>query len=229
MTQLTFFPLGNADTTLVEFRDGRRMLVDYAARGTGKVGDKRCDLPALLNADLRKSGQSDYAVVVFTHLDDDHCQGAEEFFHLDVAAKYQGGDRHKIGTMWVPAGAITEEGLGGSARVIRQEARHRLIAGKGIKVFSRPERLTEWLSSQGLTVQSRKSCFVDAGKLVEDFTLPWMGWSSSPTLHMPGAPTTAAARTGMVIPSCSRHGFWKAGLKPISFSQATSPKRCWPR
>lgn len=175
MTQLTFYPLGNADTTLIEFRDGRRMLVDYAARRTGIGVDRRCDLPALLEADLKRSGRSDYAAVAFTHLDDDHCQGAEEFFHLEFANKYQGGGRHKIGTMWVPAGAITEEGLGGSARIIRQEARHRLIAGKGIVVFSRPERLAEWLKTQGLTVKDRQGCIVDAGKPVQGFTLPTDG------------------------------------------------------
>ena len=172
MTQLTFFPLGNADTTLVELRDGRRMLVDYAARGTGTVGDKRCDLPTLLKADLKRSGRSGYAVVAFTHLDDDHCQGAEDFFHLKHALKYQGGERHEIGTMWVPAGAITEEGVGSSARVIRQEARYRLEKGKGIVVFSRPERLAAWLGTKGLTIQDRLGCFVDAGKLVQGLTLP---------------------------------------------------------
>ncbi len=171
MTQLTFFPLGNADTTLVELQDGRRMLVDYAARGTGKVGDKRCDLPTLLKADLRKSGRSDYTVVAFTHLDDDHCQGAEDFFYLTHADKYQVGERHKIETMWVPAGAITETGLGSSARIIRQEARWRLEKGKGIVVFSRPERLAAWLGTKGLTIQDRLGCFVDAGKPVQGFAL----------------------------------------------------------
>lgn len=73
--------------------------------------------------------------------------------------------------LWVPASAITEEGLNDSARVIRQEARHRLKAGKGIKVFSRPERLKNWLETNGLTIESRRGCFVDAGQLVPGFDL----------------------------------------------------------
>src|SRR6266478_5690811 len=51
--------------------------------------------------------------------------------------------------------------LDDAARVIRQEARHRLKQGKGIKVFSRPERLHDLLESWGLTVADRASCIVD--------------------------------------------------------------------
>lgn len=171
MTQLTFYPLGNADATLIEFKDGRRMLVDYANVGTSKDGDKRCDLSAELKSDLKAAGRNGYTVVAFTHLDDDHCCGSGDFFWLRWAAKYQSEGRHKIDELWVPAGAITEEGLEDSARVIRQEARHRLRKGEGIKVFSRPERLKDWLKNEGLTVESRKGCFVDAGKPVDGYTL----------------------------------------------------------
>ena len=171
MTQMTFYPLGNADTSLIELRDGRRILVDYANKRTDEMGDKRCDLPKLLEDDLKAAKRSDYSDVAFTHLDDDHCLRASEFFHFEWAAAYQGPGRHKIETLWVPAGAITEEGVESDARVIRQEARHRLKNGKGIVVFSRPERLHDWLKERGLTVESRKDCFVDAGKLVPGFSL----------------------------------------------------------
>lgn len=171
MTQLTFFPLGCADTTLVQLHDGRRMLVDFANVGTKNADDKRCDLAAELKADLKSAGRDSYAIVAFTHLDNDHCCGSGDFFWLQHASKYQGDGRRKIDELWVPAGAITEEGLEDSARVIRQEARHRLKQGKDIKVFSRPERLTEWLKKEGLTVESRKGCFVDAGKLVDGYNI----------------------------------------------------------
>lgn len=137
MTQLTCFPLGCADTTLIEFRDKQRMLVDYANTRSGEAGDKRCDLPALLKEDLKAAGLTGYKVVAFTHLDNDHCCGAAAFFHFEWAAEYQGEGRHKIGTLWVPAAAIIETNLKGDARVIRSEARHRLRNGKGIKIFSR--------------------------------------------------------------------------------------------
>lgn len=171
MTQITFFPLGNADTTLARLQDGRRILFDYAAKGTDQDGDKRCDLPALLTADMKEAETDTYAVVAYTHLDSDHCGGSSEFFWFEHAAKYQGEGRYKIDTLWVPAGAITEEGCDDCARVIRQEARYRLKAGKGIKVFSRPERLCKWLEANGLSVEDRADCCVDAGQLVPEFSL----------------------------------------------------------
>ncbi|MBU2941834.1 hypothetical protein Q4525_12635 [Shimia thalassica] len=172
MTKLTFFPIGNADTCLIELQDGQRMLVDFAdmADKTDKE-DKRCDLSALLSDDFEEAGVEDYKIVAFTHLDDDHCHLASEYFWLDHAKAYQDDARKKIGTLWVPAGVITEEGLTGDARVIRQEARHRLKEGKGIVVFSRPERLKDWLAENGLTVEDRAECFVDAGKIVPGLTL----------------------------------------------------------
>ena len=42
---------------------------------------------------------------------------------------------------------------------------------KGIKVFSRPEALKAWLFEEGLTVEERKSCIVDAGQTVPGFSL----------------------------------------------------------
>lgn len=171
MTQITCYPLGCADTTLIELRDGRRMLVDYAHTKSGEADDKRCDLPTLLKADLKAAGRSSYSVVAFTHLDDDHCCGASDFFHLEWATKYQGDGRQKIETLWVPAGALTEENLDGDARIIRSEARHRLRNGKGIKVFSRPERLRDWFYREGLNIDDFRHCFVDAGRLVGGFTL----------------------------------------------------------
>lgn len=171
MTRLTCYPLGCADTTLIEFRDKQRMLVDYANVRSGEAGDKRCDLSALLKADLKAAGLTGYKVVAFTHLDDDHCCGASEFFHFEWAAAYQGGGRHEIGTLWVPAAAITETNLKGDALVIRSEARHRLRNGKGIKVFSRPERLKKWFDDERLDINDFRHCFVDAGDLVTGFDL----------------------------------------------------------
>lgn len=171
MTQMTFYPLGCADTSLIELRDGRRMLVDYANKRSADAADKRCDLPALLKEDLKAAGRSSYVVGAFTHLDEDHCKGASDFFHFQYATQYQGPGRHKIETLWVPAAAITELNLDGDAWVIRQEARHRLRQGSGILVFSRPERLHDWFEAEGLTIESRAHCFVDAGKLVPAFNL----------------------------------------------------------
>lgn len=167
MTRLTFFPLGNADTTLIRLADNRLVLLDYAdMRNPDDQFDVRCDLPVALRKEMSEAGQTDFAVVCFTHLDNDHICGASDFFWLRHSTAYQGKGRPKIDEMWVPAGAITETSLVGNAATIRKEARHRLIEGTGIKVFSRPELLKDFLASHGLTLEDRKHCIVDAGKLV---------------------------------------------------------------
>ena len=171
MTQISFYPLGNADTSLIQLRDGRRILIDYANKWSGTAEDKRCDLPKLLKEDLKAGSVSDYSVVAFTHLDDDHCQGASEYFYFEYKNTLQGLGRPKMNTLWVPASALTEQNLSGDAWVIRQEARHRLREGKGIVVFSRPERLKQWFADEQIKMEDRLHCFVDAGQTISDFTL----------------------------------------------------------
>jgi hypothetical protein len=133
--------------------------------------DRRIDLPAELKADLRAAQRDYYNVVCFTHLDDDHCCGSGDFFWLEHAAKYQGEGRIKIRELWVPAAAILEDGLDDSARIIRQEARYRLKKGSGIRVFSRPTKLKEWLEANGLTLESRAHLITDAGQFVPGLSI----------------------------------------------------------
>src|SRR6202012_3050869 len=71
---------------------------------------------------------------------------------------------------WVPAAAVTENNLDGDARLVRAEARHRLRGGKGIRIFSRPGHLKEWMEKKGVDFESRKHLIVDAGTLVPGYT-----------------------------------------------------------
>jgi hypothetical protein len=168
---LTFFPLGNADTTLIRLANDDLVLMDYAdMRVAADPNDKRVDLPNLLRDELADAGRESFRVVAFTHLDDDHICGASDFFWFDYARGLQGDDRVKIDELWVPAVAITETGLGGDAWAIRAEARHRLKEGYGIKVFSRPASLAKYLAEWDLTVEDRAACIVDAGTLVPGFS-----------------------------------------------------------
>jgi hypothetical protein len=169
--KLTFHPLGNADCTRIDLANGKKLLIDYAdMRNHDDPADKRVDLPEELKADLRAVKRDYFDVVCFTHLDDDHCCGADEFFWLEHAQKYQGEGRIKIRELWVPAAAITEDGCVDTARVIRQEARHRLKQGSGIRVFSRPTQLKAWLEANGLTLESRSHLITDAGQFVPGFS-----------------------------------------------------------
>lgn len=166
---LNFFPLGNADTLRIDLADDRKMLIDYAAMRNGADDDKRCDLPEELRKDLKKAGRDYYDVVCITHTDTDHCKGFGDFFWLEHAAKYQDDDRIRIRELWVPAASILEDGLKDDARIVRSEARHRLREGKGIRVFSRPERLKAWMEAEGIDFESRKHLIVDAGRTVPGF------------------------------------------------------------
>lgn len=170
MPKLTVYPLGNADTSRLDLRDGRKMLVDFAnVRNPNDPDDKRIDLALELRGDLRSVRRDYFDIVAFTHLDDDHVHGASDFFWFDHATKYQGDDRIKLNELWVPAGAVTEAGVDDCARVIRQEARYRLRRGYGIRVFSRPAALREWFEREGIDPATRAHLITDAGSLVPGF------------------------------------------------------------
>jgi beta-lactamase superfamily II metal-dependent hydrolase len=174
MPKVTFFPLGNADCCRIDLKNGKKVLFDYAAkRNADDKTDKRIDLAEELRDDLDAANRDNLDIVALTHLDDDHTHGAEEFFHLDHAKKYQSDDRIKIDTLWVPANVITESSakLETGSAAIQAEARHRLKKGYGIRVFSRPEKLKKWLSDQGLTLKDRKNFITDAGNLAPELTL----------------------------------------------------------
>lgn len=171
MHTVTFYPLGNADTSKIDLANGRALLFDYAnTRDPDDENDLRIDLPTQLRDELSKAQRKSFDVVAFTHLDDDHVTGAPDFFFLEHASKYQGDGRIGIEDLWVPAAAIIETGLSGDKRVIQREARYRLLEGRGVRVFSRPALLEKWLRSHGLTVAGRKDLITDAGEIIPGFT-----------------------------------------------------------
>lgn len=167
MHTVRFFPIGNADTCLIELENGRRALFDFADTHTDDQYDLRCDLEKELRDCLGDDKEID--VVAFTHLDTDHCARANEVFHLEHAEKYQGDGRIKIKTMWVPATAILEVGVKGQARALRAEARHRFINGQGIRVFGRPEQLDDFLVERGIEPAKRRNLISDAGNICPEF------------------------------------------------------------
>ncbi len=171
MHKVTFFPLGNADCCRIDLECGKKILFDYAnTRDSEDEDDLRCDLAKELRDDLEDAGRNYYDVAAFSHLDKDHIKGSPDFFFLEHAKKYQDGDRIKMRTMWVPAAMITEEGPDDEeACILQAEARYRFKAGKGIRVFSRPERLRKWCEKNGIKLEERLSIITDAGQLAPEF------------------------------------------------------------
>ena len=174
MHRMTFYPLGNADACLIDLDNGKKILFDFGDEGDpNNADDKRISLCATLREDMEAANKENYEIFAVTHLDNDHTCKAETFFWFDHAAKYQGKGRFKIDTMWVPAGVITEPrtDLGEGAKVIQAEAQHRLKKGYGIRVFSRPAALKDWLVKNGLTLESREHLITDAGNVAPELSL----------------------------------------------------------
>ena len=172
MPKITFYPVGNADSTLIELDSGENMLIDYAhSKGSEECGDEKVVLDREIKRKLDHRNPC-LNVVAFTHADEDHTRGAADFFAFEHALKYQSKRRVRINELWVPAAMIIEEGLKGDDRAIRQEARYRLKRGRGVRVFSSPGLLDDWLSREGVdNVSSRRCVVTSAGNVVPKFDL----------------------------------------------------------
>ena len=170
MARVTFYPLQNADSTLIELADRRLILKDFCNVVAEGEGDLRVDLDAELRRTLSDRRRDSFDVVAFSHSDDDHTHGAEDFFWLDHVEHCQGEGRVKIGELWIPACFLLEANLAGSARYIRQEARYRFRTGRGIRVFGNPAPLEEWLRNEGIPPQSRAHLITSAGSCVDKFS-----------------------------------------------------------
>jgi hypothetical protein len=177
---IKFYPVGNGDCSHIILANGRRILMDFRHPQKAEDDDTpEIDLKAQLKEELKAADRDSFDVVAFTHADLDHIQGSTEFFELEHADAYQGDGRIKILELWVPAAMLLEEADKDQQKdefvLLRQEARHRLLEGKGIRVFSQPEALMDWLrpklKDRGEPETARDHLFVDAGTIVEGFTL----------------------------------------------------------
>ena len=167
---ITLYPLGNADCALLRTANYRPLVFDFAATCGEFSDDCRIDLPEALRQDLGVRMSID--VLSISHLDEDHFKGSTEFFFLEHSEKYQKGSRVRINEFWAPAGVITEEGIENEeAQVIQDEARHRLKQGHGIRVFSCPDSLVEWLEDQGLSLEERSDLITHAGECIPGFSI----------------------------------------------------------
>ena len=155
MPQITFYPIGNADTTLIELVDGRLILKDFCHT---EVDDNRPSLRDEISDRLSELDRDMIDIVAFSHADSDHVSGADEFFYFDHAKKYQDDDRIKIGELHLPATFLTETGLKGAARIISAEAKHRLEEGERVKIYSSPEQLGDKYDPDNALYQHAGSC-----------------------------------------------------------------------
>lgn len=175
-----FYPVGNGDTTQIILSGGKRILLDFRNHPKGEDDDSpEIDLATTLKDELKNADRDYFDVVAFTHADSDHIQGSTEFFELQHAKIYHGEGRIKINELWVPAAMVLGRAENSQQSdefvLLRQEARHRLLEGKDILVFSQPQELMDWLvphlEARGESANARDHLFVDAGTIVPTFDL----------------------------------------------------------
>lgn len=171
MTSITFYPLGNADCCLIKTGTGKIIVFDFADMHVpADKFDRRMPLAANFKQDIGWPNCKQVDVLAITHGDNDHIKGISETFWLDHAAKYQSTERIKIKEMWVPAALICDSEAEDDCKILRAEARHRFLNKKGIRVFSRPEHLKNWLEAQGKKLEDYRDIITDAGRLVPGWT-----------------------------------------------------------
>lgn len=133
--RITFFPVGNGDTTLITLKDGTNILVDCNI--TKDSGDteviERYDVKSYLLDKLPKTdGVYHLDAFILTHPDIDHCRGVAEHFYLGDPTKYSQSDKNAeriiIDELWFAPRIFNEykKDLNDEAKSIRKEADRRI-------------------------------------------------------------------------------------------------------
>nr|MBF4322767.1 hypothetical protein [Vibrio anguillarum] len=80
VAKITFFPVGNGDMTLIETESNKKILIDCRIRKGNDFPDVLTMLRDKLDRDSNKRLYID--LFVWSHPDEDHCQGIQDHFHL---------------------------------------------------------------------------------------------------------------------------------------------------
>lgn len=133
---ITYFPVGNGDTSLIRLTDGSSIIIDCnITEDSRNSSDKtRYDVHAhLLKVLPKDKDKSPYAnAFILTHPDQDHCRGFTETFYVGDPSKYS--DQHMkdgliiINELWfTPRIFSPHEGkLCDEANAFRKEAKRRM-------------------------------------------------------------------------------------------------------
>lgn len=176
MASITFYPIGNADCCLIKTDAGYKVLVDYAdTKNPADIYDKRISLRDAVRKDIGWPQVKQIDILAITHGDDDHVRHISEAFYLESKTASQSSDHIKFNELWIPSNMLTEVGSEDHTKTIRQEARHRFKAGKGVRVFSRPDSLRQWCRDNDIDFDAREHLITDAGGLAPGWSLETNG------------------------------------------------------
>jgi len=132
---ITYFPVGNGDTSLIQLSNGFNILIDCNITNASKdeSDDTTYDVHNHLLSVLKKEKNVPFVdAFILTHPDEDHCRGFGETFYTGDPSTYS--DKHKkdglirIDELWFTPRIFSphEKDLCDTAKTIRKEARRRL-------------------------------------------------------------------------------------------------------
>lgn len=128
-SSITYFPVGNGDTSLIKLADGTTMVVDIDVC----EDDKKYDVQNHLVRECRTEGGIPHAdSFLLTHPDQDHLRGFDTVFYTGDPAKYSDTDKKKkriiIDELWFSPRIFCphEKDLCDMAKVVKKEADRRM-------------------------------------------------------------------------------------------------------
>lgn len=132
---ITYFPVGNGDTSLIKLTDGTTMIIDLNVRQAGAdKDDPSCyDVRGHLLRELRRDseGRPHVDAFILTHPDQDHLRGVEEVFYLGDPSSCSEKDKKAeliiVDELWFAPRVFCEfkKNLTKDAKLIREEAERR--------------------------------------------------------------------------------------------------------
>ena len=152
---MTFFPVGNGDMTLITTDKDINILMDCNMRKSAEEETNNdYDCNEYLHNHLKRDEDVVYVDALFlTHSDQDHCRGMREYFNLCSPEKTD-DTKIRINELFVPARLLIDtEHKNDDADAIRQEANRRLKlfgtddfnkSGNKLKIVGYSEELKEY-------------------------------------------------------------------------------------
>jgi len=134
-SSITYFPVGNGDTSLIGLSNGFHGLIDSNITNDSRneSDDTTYDVHNHLLSILKEENEIPYVdAFVLTHPDEDHCRGFGETFYAGDPSAYS--DKHKreglirIDELWFSPRIFSphEKDMCETAKIIRKEATRRL-------------------------------------------------------------------------------------------------------
>jgi hypothetical protein len=132
---ITFFPVGNGDTSLIRLSNGFDILIDCNITNDSRdeSDDTTYDVHNHLLSVLKSEKEIPFVdAFILTHPDEDHCRGFSETFYIGDPSEYSDKDKKagliRIYELWFTPRIFSphEKDMCDTAKAIRKEAKRRM-------------------------------------------------------------------------------------------------------